>query len=52
MILRKILGYLTFNKEETKAKGNVNLKMMHGINRISIFVFIIALVIMAFKFIF
>lgn len=49
MIFKKIWAYLTFNKAENNAKGNINLKMMHGINRISIFVFLIALVIMFFK---
>lgn len=49
MVFKKIWAYLTFNKSENNAKGNINLKMMHGINRISIFVFLIALVIMFFK---
>ncbi len=51
MIFRKIWAYLTFNKRENASKGNLNLKMMHGINRISIFVFIVALIIMLIKFV-
>ncbi|MDZ4839401.1 MAG: DUF6728 family protein [Bacteroidota bacterium] len=42
-------GYLTFSKKETSSKGNINLKMMHGINRISIFMFLIAVVIIVIK---
>ncbi|WP_394349546.1 DUF6728 family protein [Salibacter halophilus] len=48
----KFLNYLNparaFRKSETK---NFNLKMMHGINRISILLFIICLIIMFFKFV-
>lgn len=49
MLFKKLWAYLTFNKSENNSHGNFNLKMMHGINRISIFVFLIALVIMIFK---
>lgn len=49
MLLKKLWSYLTFNKKENRSGGNINLKMMHGINRISIFMFIIALIIMAIK---
>jgi len=52
MLLRKIWSYLTFSKQQNKEKGNVNLKMMHGINRISIFMFIVALIIIIIKFAF
>lgn len=50
-VLKKIWAYLTFDKKSTSSNGNVNLKMMHGINRISIAMFLIALVIMFFKFV-
>lgn len=38
-VWKKIWGYLSF-KKEPEAKGNVNLKLMHGINRISILMFL------------
>ncbi len=34
MIFKKILSYLTFRKQEG-SKSNLNLRMMHGMNRIS-----------------
>jgi len=37
-----------FKKSENK---NINLKMMHGMNRISMIVFLICLVVMLFKFV-
>lgn len=53
MLLRKILDYLNplalFRKSGEK---NVNLRMMHGINRLSFFMFLICLAIMAAKFLF
>lgn len=45
-VLKKIFGYLTFRKSEPGAPSSFNLRMMHGINRISIFMFLIALIIM------
>lgn len=51
MFFRKLLYYLNprnlFKKEED---ADVNLRMMHGINKISILVFIICLIVMAIKF--
>jgi hypothetical protein len=44
-IFGKMLSYITFRKQNVR-KDDYNLKMMHGINRISIFMFIIALIIM------
>ncbi|NNE55271.1 MAG: hypothetical protein HKN32_04575 [Flavobacteriales bacterium] len=47
MILKKILYYLNpknlFRKSE---ESNINLRMMHGINKISIFMFLICLVVL------
>jgi len=49
-ILKKIIGYLTFKKEkEDENVDNTSLKMMHGMNKISIFLFLICLVIMVVK---
>lgn len=53
MIFKKIARYLNpltmFEKSEEK---NFNLKMMHGINRVSIFLFLICIIIMLIKFVF
>ena len=47
MFWKKFISYLTFStKGQPSAKGNVNLKLMHGINRISIFMFVIAIIVM------
>jgi len=47
MIWRKFLSYINiFGKGQPNTKGNINLKLMHGINRISILVFIIAIIIL------
>jgi hypothetical protein len=52
MFLKQLLHYINpltlFKKGEEKS--NVNLRMMHGINRISIFMFLFCLVMMAIKF--
>ncbi len=49
--LQKIRDYLDitqlFRKSSTR---NINLRFMHGINRISIFMFIVCLIIMLIKF--
>ncbi len=47
-ILRKFWNYLTF-KKDTNPNTNSYLKTMHGINKLSIAMFIIALVILAYK---
>ncbi len=40
-VLRKIFGYINiFKKEDPDQPSSLNLKFMHGINRISIFMFI------------
>jgi hypothetical protein len=46
MIWQKFLSYINiFGKKQPGAKGNLNLQMMHGINRISIFMFIVAIIV-------
>ena len=51
MILKKILHCLNplnlFKKEE----GDINLRMMHGINKISILVFVVALTVLVLRWI-
>lgn len=51
-ILKKLLGYLNpANIVKGTREKNFNLRMMHGINRISIFMFLAALIYMLFKFV-
>ena len=38
--------FLRVFKKDPNAKGNLNLKMMHGVNRISILVFILAVIVL------
>lgn len=51
MLFKKLLYYLNplnwFKKEK---EVDVNLRMMHGINKISIIMFLICLIIIAIKF--
>lgn len=42
-VWKKIKGYLLFQKDED-APSSLNLKFMHGINRISIFMFLAAII--------
>lgn len=46
MIWKKIWSYLSFGKQGHD-KSNINLRMMHGINRISILMFLIAIIVLA-----
>lgn len=41
----EVLGYF-FRKKDPSRPKNFNLKMMHGINKISIIMFLIALIVM------
>ncbi|MES2688797.1 MAG: DUF6728 family protein [Bacteroidota bacterium] len=51
MMLQKFLSYITFwKKPEDGEKPSFNLRMMHGINRISILIFILAVLFMAVKY--
>jgi len=49
MFLKKILHYLNPATMFQKGNANFNLRMMHGINRISIFVFLICLIVLLFR---
>ena len=42
----QILTYLYLKKRDPNAPHNTNIRLMHGMNRISIFIFLIAVVIM------
>lgn len=48
MIIKKLVSYITFRKQEGPSSSY--LKMMHGINRISILMFLVALVVMLVRF--
>lgn len=48
-VWNKIWGYLTLRKPTEDEPTSFNLRMMHGINKISIFMFLIALIIMIVK---
>lgn len=37
--------FRVFGKQDPNQKGNINLRMMHGINKISILIFLAAIVI-------
>jgi hypothetical protein len=43
-MLNKFLGYILFWKK-SEPGANFNLRMMHGINRVSILMFIVALIV-------
>jgi hypothetical protein len=45
-IKEQVMEYLYLKKKDKAAPSNTNIKLMHGMNRISIIVFLIALVIM------
>lgn len=48
-IFRQVAEYLYLKKKDPNAPKTQWLKYMHGINRISIFMFIIAMIILAIK---
>jgi hypothetical protein len=50
MIFKKIMSYLTFKKQvEQGQKASFNLRAMHGMNRISILMFFVAIIVMIIK---
>lgn len=51
MFIRRIITYLNPATIFKKSEHNFNTRMMHGINRISIFMFLICLIVMLVKFI-
>jgi hypothetical protein len=53
MIIKKFVSYITFWKKPAPGDPHsFNLKMMHGINKISILMFLIGVIIMIIKFAF
>jgi len=47
----QILTYLYIKKRDKDAPINTNIKLMHGMNRISIIMFLVALVVLLVRFI-
>jgi hypothetical protein len=46
---KQILTYLFLRKRDPNEPHNTNIRLMHGMNRISILVFLFALVVMLFR---
>jgi len=46
---KQILQYLYLRKKDPEAPNNLNMRFMHGMNRISIFMFLFALIVIAIK---
>lgn len=44
----EVLGYF-FRKKDPERKTNFNLRVMHGINKISMIIFLIAILILIFR---
>jgi hypothetical protein len=45
-VWNQILTYLYIRKRDPNDPRNINIKMMHGMNRISLFMFLIAIIVM------
>jgi hypothetical protein len=50
MFFKRILSYLNPMTMFQKGEKNVNLRMMHGINRISIFMFLFCLIVLLIRY--
>jgi hypothetical protein len=48
-VLKQIAEYLYLKKKDPDAKPTQWMKYMHGINRLSIFLFLLAMIILAIK---
>ncbi len=49
MLIRRLLYYLNPVTLFRKGVANRNLRMMHGVNRISIFMFLICLIVLCYR---
>ena len=45
----QILRYFYLRKKDPNAPKDINVKMMHGMNRISLFMFLVGLIVMLFR---
>lgn len=43
---QQLLTYFYIRKRDADDPRNINIRLMHGMNRISIFVFVVALIVM------
>lgn len=50
MFFKRLLTYLNPMTMFRKGENNINLRMMHGINRISIFVFLVCLIVLIIRY--
>ncbi len=48
-IWQQILTYFYLRKRDPSDPTNANIKMMHGMNRISLFMFLIAIIVMVYR---
>lgn len=46
---QQILTYFYIRKKDPNAPTNMNIKFMHGMNRISLFMFLIAIIVMLYR---
>lgn len=50
-MIQKFFSYITFwKKDEAANSANFNLKVMHGINKISIFMFLLAVIFLVIRY--
>ncbi len=53
MLFQKLISYLNpapfFRRKENDEASNINLRMMHGVNRLSIFMFLFCVVVMVIR---
>jgi len=47
---KEVLTYF-FRKKDPTRPANINIRMMHGVNKLSMLMFLIALLVMVFRFI-
>lgn len=48
-IWNQVLTYLYVRKRDPNDPKNINISMMHGMNRISLFMFLIGIIVMLFR---
>ena len=48
-IWQQLLTYLYIRKRDPNDPKNINISLMHGMNRISLFMFLIAIIVMLFR---
>jgi hypothetical protein len=48
-IWRQIAEYLYLKKRDPEAPRGVNFRLMHGMNRISIFIFLLVILVLLFR---